>query len=130
MKTPLKDRDVRFFVEDGCLVRTVTASAAAGDSRSYTHRCEKKAFEAVAYAVEETPAEGEGTSLGDIAKREKLPFTQANVALEFLKERGLVEVRHRRCYPATRTVHLDAMVEFHALAYAAAGHGHPDTGEG
>jgi hypothetical protein len=39
-----------------------------------------------------------------------------NVSLEFLKERGLVEVRHRRCYPATKHTHLDAMVEFHALA--------------
>jgi hypothetical protein len=39
-----------------------------------------------------------------------------NVALEFLKERGLVDVRHRRCYPSTRHTHLDAMVEFHALA--------------
>ncbi len=37
------------------------------------------------------------------------------MALEFLKERGLVEVRHRRCYPASNSVHLDAMVEFHAL---------------
>jgi len=38
------------------------------------------------------------------------------VALEFLKERGLVEVRHRHCYPATEDVYLDAMVEYHALA--------------
>jgi hypothetical protein len=72
----------------------------------------------VAHAVEETPAEGQGTSLIDVVGREDLPFTQVNVALEFLKERGLVEVRHRRCYPATRHVHLDAMVEFHALAEA------------
>ena len=50
-----------------------------------------------------------------IARKEHLPFTQVNVALEFLKERGIVDVRHRRCYPATESVHLDAMVEWHAL---------------
>ena len=66
----------------------------------------------------ETPAEGRGTTLIDVVGREDLPFTQVNVALEFLKERGLVEVRHRRCYPATKHTHLDAMVEFHALAHA------------
>ena len=134
MKTPLKDRDVRFFVQDGCLVRTVTAAAGSGDGRAYTHRCAKAAFEAVAHALAETPVEGDGTSLGDIARREKLPHTQTNIALEFVKERGLVEVRHRRCYPASGgDLYLDAMVEFHALAAAGAGDAgqdHPDTGEG
>ena len=114
MNEHLKGRDVTFSVDDGCLVRTVTGAG----GRSYTHRCSKAAFEAVAHAVEETPAEGRGTSLLDVVGREDLAFTQANVALEFLKERGLVEVRHRRCYPATRHTHLDAMVEFHALAHA------------
>ncbi len=51
-----------------------------------------------------------------IARKESIPFTQVNVALEFLKERGLVDVRHRRCFPATLDVYLDAMVEYHALA--------------
>ena len=114
MNEHLKERDVRFTVEDGDLVRTVTGAG----GRSYIHRCSKAAFEKVAHAVEETPAEGEGTSLIDVVGREDLPFTQVNVALEFLKERGLVDVRHRRCYPATRHTHLDAMVEFHALAEA------------
>jgi len=114
MKTNLKKRHVHFFIEDGCLVRTVTADA--GDGRAYTHRCAKDIFETVAWAMEELPREGDGTTLMHIAKREALPFTQVNVALEFLKERGIVDVRHRRCYPATQSVHLDAMVEFHALA--------------
>jgi hypothetical protein len=117
MNDHLKEREVTFAVEDGCLVRTVTGAG----GRSYTHRCSKHAFEKVAHAIEETPAEGEGTSLIDVVGREDLPFTQVNVALEFLKERGLVGVRHRRCYPATRHTHLDAMVEFHALAEAAKG---------
>jgi hypothetical protein len=110
MKT--NDCNIRFFVHDACLVRSVTGSGI----RAYTHRCPKATFETVAHAIEETPAEGRGTTLEDIAAREKLAFTQVNVALEFLKERGIVDVRHRRCYPATTSVHLDAMVEFHALA--------------
>src|SRR5213080_702007 len=114
MNDHLRNRNVAFTVEDGCLVRTVTGAG----GRSYTHRCSKAAFEAVAHAVEETPAEGRGTSLIDVVGRENLAFTQVNVALEFLKERGIVEVRYRRCYPATRNTHLDAMVEFHALAHA------------
>jgi len=114
MKTSIKERNVIFFVQDGCLVRIVAGEV--GDDRTYTHRCEKQAFETVAHAIAETPREGDGTTLMLIAKREKLPFTQVNVALEFLKERGLVDVRHRRCYPATPDVYLDAMVEYHALA--------------
>jgi hypothetical protein len=114
MKTNLKNRSVVFFVRDGCLVRIVAADT--GDGRTYTHRCPKRAFETVAHAISETPKEGDGTSLMQIARRETLPSTQVNVALEFLKERGLVDVRHRRCYPATADVYLDAMVEYHALA--------------
>ena len=112
MKGNLQDRDVRFFVQDGCLVRVV----ASCDGRGYQHRCSLKTYETVAHAVEETPVEGEGCSMTEIARRESLPYTQVNVALEFLKQRGIVDVRHRRCYPGTRSVHLDAMVEFHALA--------------
>src|SRR5687768_4765998 len=103
MRTNLKQRDVRFIVQDRCLVR----STSGADGRSYTHRCRLKAFESVAYAVDETPADGDGTSMAEIAKREGLPFTQVNVALQFLKERGIIDVRHRRCYPATRSPHLD-----------------------
>ncbi len=114
MKTNLKNRDVRFYIEDECLVRTVVSDAS--DGRTYTHRCTKVAFETVAHAIAEMPAEGEGTSLMQIARQENIAFTQVNVALEFLKERGIVGVRHRRCYPDTREVHLDAMIEFHALA--------------
>ena len=112
MRTNLHNREVTFRVEDGCLVRTVAGS----DGRTYTHRCAKEAFETVAHAMSETPAEGDGTTLTILARRETLAFTQVNVALEFLKDRGIVDVRHRRCYPATRDVYLDALVEFHALA--------------
>jgi hypothetical protein len=83
--------------------------------RTYTHRCAKVVFETVAHAINETLHEGDGTSLTTIVRHEKLPFTQVNIALEFLKERGLVEVRHRHCYPTTEDVYFDAMIEYHAL---------------
>ena len=114
MRTSLQHRSVVFFVQDGCLVRIVAGKG--GDDRTYTHRCAKQAFETVAHAIAETPREGDGTSLACIVRQEKLPFTQVNVALEFFKERGLVHVRHRRCFPASMDVYLDAMVEYHALA--------------
>jgi hypothetical protein len=120
MRTSLKNRSVVFFVQDGCLVRIVAGKA--GDDRTYTHRCSQAAFETVAHALAETPKGGDGTSLYAIARQETLPYTQVNVALEFLKERGLIDVRHRRCYPATTgDFYLDAMVEYHALADGEAG---------
>jgi hypothetical protein len=114
MRTGLQNRSVVFFVQDGCLVRIVAGKE--GDDRTYTHRCAKHVFETVAHAVNEAPREGDGTSLAAIVRQEKLPFTQVNVALEFFKERGLVDVRHRHCYRATEDVYLDAMVEWYALA--------------
>ena len=112
MRPRLEDRNRRFTVEDGCLIRTVVG----GKNGGYTHRCCRKAFETVAHALGETPAAGKGTTLEEISQREDLAFTQVNVALEFLKERGIAAVRHRRCYPAASTTFEDAMVEFLALA--------------
>ena len=43
-------------------------------------------------------------------------FTNVAVALAFLRERGILDVRYRRNYAATQCAHLDAMTEFHALA--------------
>ena len=115
MRTGLIKRSAAYFVQDGCLVRSVAGSDDNGGGRTYTHRCTKATFESVAHAINETPRQGDGTSGARLARQERLPFTQVNVALEFLKERGLVEVRHRHCYPATTDVYLDAMIEFHAL---------------
>ena len=99
-----------FDVIDGALTRTVELD----NEHQYVHRCSREVFEAVAHAVNAAPTEG--TSTGIIARQERLPFTQVNVALEFMKERGLIDVCHRRCYPATEDIYLDAMVEFCALA--------------
>ena len=53
MKKNLPNRDVTYTVLDGCLVRTTTG----GDGRAYTQRCSRAVYEAVAYAINETPAE-------------------------------------------------------------------------
>ncbi len=111
MRRNIRDRQITFNHQDGCLVRTVTGD----DGRNYTHRCELEVFEKVAYAMEETLSEGEGTTMPVIVAAEDLPFTQVDVALAFLHERGIIDRRHRRNYPATTSVHLDAMVEWHAL---------------
>ena len=81
---------------------------------SYTHRCSLEALQEVAWSVEERAKDGVTTgelwdALPDFAG------TQLSVALEFLKERGIVETRGRRNYAASGTVFEDAMTEFHAL---------------
>ncbi len=115
MKTNPQNPKVRFLHRQGCLVRIVAAPQAAG-ARTYPYRCTKDVFETVAWALAEMPREGPGATAMQLARRENLPFTQVTVAIEFLKERGIVEVRQRRCYPATGGADLDAMVEWHALA--------------
>lgn len=111
MRRSIPNRDITFRHEDGCLVRTV----AGADGRAYTHRCSLDVFEKVAWVLEETPAEGNGVAIGEIAAAESLPHTQVDVTLAFLHERGIIDRRHRRNYPASTSVHLDAMVEWHAL---------------
>jgi hypothetical protein len=101
----------RFEVLGDHLVRTVVAA----DGRSYQHRCRLDAYRRVAHAVDETTADGPGLTMETLAAGEDIPFTQANVALEFLKERGVVVARLRRAYPASSTAFEDAMIEFHAL---------------
>ncbi|MCG3174643.1 MAG: hypothetical protein GMKNLPBB_02903 [Myxococcota bacterium] len=116
MKTNFRTRHVRFTVLDGCLVREVVDQAS---NKTYRHRCAKRTFETVVHAMSEITSEGEGTTLTQIARQERLPCTQVNVALEFLKDRGVVDVRHRRSYPSgSPTFFEDAMIEFHYLADA------------
>lgn len=111
MRRSFRNRQITFQHQDGCLVRTV----AGADGRTYTHRCELAVFEKVAWVLEETPAEGDGVAINEIAAAENLPHTQVDVTLAFLHERGIIDRRHRRNYPATSSVHLGAMVEWHAL---------------
>ena len=107
---PRVERTEIFTVFDDHLIRSVVPQS----GEPYEHRCPRKAFEQVALAIDEMG--GEGFTLELLVQREELPFTQVAVALAFLKERGIVETRHRRNYAATQCAHLDAMTEFCALA--------------
>lgn len=104
-------REVTFAVLDDHLVRTVQYR----DGGGYQHRCSKANYEAVAHAAGATPPQGDGLALGALADELRLPQTQVNVALEFLKERGVLVTRGRRSYPASNFAAADAMIEYHAL---------------
>lgn len=115
MRRRPRDRNVNFDVVDGVLTRTVSFR----DGHAYTHRCTRQVYESVAYAIEERAGSGgggEGVTLDSLAAALDLPFTQVNVALEFMKERGCVVTRNRRNYPASTFLYEDAMCEFMFLA--------------
>jgi len=109
MQTRFRKSDVRFDVADGHLVRTVTAA----DGRSYVHRCSREVYESVTHAMQSVGPDGATVDTLTVAL--DAPYTQVNVALEFLKERSCVQTRHRRNYPASDFVFEDAMIEFLAL---------------
>ena len=104
------ERDETFDVLDDHLIRKVTPVR----GKPYEHRCPRASFEQIAHTADEIGSDG--FTLESLVAHEGLPFTQVAVALAFLKERGIIETRYRRNYPATDCVHLDAMTEFHALA--------------
>ena len=95
---------------DERLVQTVTPRG----GRPYVHRCTRGVFEAVCHALE--AGRGDGATMETLAEAIDAPYTQVNVALEFLKERGCLETRLRRSYPASKVLFEDAMIEFLALA--------------
>lgn len=103
-------RDITFQVIDDRLVRTVTLP----NGRTYTHRCTRDVYREVAYAIEERAADG--VTMEIVADAIDAPYTQVNVAMEFMKERGCVEVRHRRTYATSGCLYEDAMIEFMYLA--------------
>ena len=102
-------RDETFRIDrNGMLVRAVVPRR----GRPYEHRCPLDTLEAVCHRFDE---HGEGDTVETIAEAIDAPMTQVATALAFLLERGIVTVEHRRNYPATIDVHLDAMTEYHAL---------------
>jgi len=106
-----RTRTVNYSIEDDYLRRAVTRS----DGKSYAHHCSREVYEAVAYAMED----GQGHTGQELSKTLDLPFTQVDVAFQFMKDRGVIETRRkRRSYAASRCVYEDAMVEFLALAGA------------
>lgn len=114
MSTRSRNRIVTFDVVDDHLEMKVVFPDTPG--RDYLHRCTRDIFREVAFTIEEKAAGG--TTLEDLVAAMDAPFTQVNVALAFMKERGCVEVRRRRTYPASDMVYEDAMIEFCYLADA------------
>jgi hypothetical protein len=96
----------------GVLVRVVTLQ----DGSSYHHSCTLESFTEVAGFIDEQAAVGVTTKeLWD--RLDGVPCTQATVALDFLKERGCVEVERRRCFPVSNCFFEDALCEWHALVH-------------
>ncbi|MEX2387542.1 MAG: hypothetical protein WD534_06660 [Phycisphaeraceae bacterium] len=114
MRDRARQRAVIFDVIDDTLVRTVAFPFS--DREGYIHRCTRKVYEDVAYAIQERVKEG--ATLDSLVEALDAPFTQVNVALEFMKERGCVVTRGRRSYPASTCLYEDAMVEYLFLAEA------------
>jgi hypothetical protein len=104
-----RTRSVEYGVEDdGSLRRTVLLS----DGTQYVHRCTRGHFEQIAHAFQDQ----HGHTLAELAKALDLPFTQVNVAMEFLKERGCIVTRYKRhTHAASNFVYEDAMIEYLAL---------------
>lgn len=104
-----------FTVEDDHLVRRVVPNI----GKPYEHRCPRAAFEQIAHAAEEL-GDG-GFTIGTLLSYERdatrfVSWTNVAIVIAFLRERSILDVRHRTNYSASPTVHLDAMTEFHALA--------------
>ena len=104
------DHRQTFALEDGWLVRTVVKP----DGSSYQHRCSQDSYRTVAHYIDEHATDWVTTN-GLWDGLPDVPCTQAAIALAFLKERGCVTVRHRRCYPASNFLVEDVLLEFHAL---------------
>jgi len=108
-------RNETFEVFDDHLVRKVVPVR----GQPYEHRCPRAAFEQIAHAAEEL---GEaGFTLEAIVDYERragrdVTFTNVAVALAFLRERSVLDVRYRRNYAASTCLFEDAMTEYHALA--------------
>ncbi len=116
-QTRHRNRDVTFDVVDDHLEMKVTfpdAPDARGRGRDYLHRCTRDIFREVAFTIEEHAAGG--MTLEDLVAAMDAPYTQVNLALAFIKERGCIEVRRRRSYPASGQLYEDAMIEFMFLA--------------
>ena len=103
-------RRVTFEVERGQLVRHVWRA----DDRSYTQRASLEALKEVALFID--AREETGVTTGQLWDAfPAIGATQLSVALDFLKERGCIETRGRRNFPASKFLYEDALIEFHAL---------------
>lgn len=105
--------NVTFAVEDGYLVMRAIATTTG---RPYRHACPAADLEAVAHAIDGAGPGGVTREGLHVATR--LAWTRISVAVLFLFERSIIERAGRRggwYVPASGSVHLDAMTEYHAL---------------
>jgi len=99
-----------FRVDDqGALVRTRIGTG----GHRYEHRCSLETLRAVAHHFD--GRDSDQRTLNQIAGAERVAWTQAAVALAFLKERGIVERHGDANHAASNDCYLDAMTEYHAL---------------
>ena len=104
-----RSRTIEYTVIDGNFLRRTTTLS---DGTAYTHHCPRGIYEAVAYAMED----GKGHTGSETAETLDLPYSAVDVAFQFMKDRGIIETRHRRrSFGASKCVFEDAMLEFHAL---------------
>jgi hypothetical protein len=109
--TSLQRREA-FTIEYEALVRRVVPRR----GRPYEHRCKAATFRAIAEVIDQHA--GEPFVLEDLTRRTACTWTQAAVALAFLKERGCaVPCPGRRTVAASRFVLEDALTEWHALCH-------------
>jgi hypothetical protein len=96
---------------DGALAREVVP----GHGRPYRHRCPLAALEEVAHTIDE--AGEQPVLLVPLARQLDLPYTRVNVALAFMKERGILVPADRRSHVQNNPggTWLDTMTEYHAL---------------
>ena len=126
MRRSTENRQIEYRgTPGGALERVVTLP----DGREYAHRCSEDIFRQVAtYLDDHVTASGSGGgsagfTMTSVADAIDAPLTQVNVALELLKERGMILTSGRRGYIEEGYrdgVYEHALVEFYALI-----EGHP-----
>lgn len=110
-------RDETFAIAEKILTRHVIPAEDRG--KPYAHTCDLDVFENVAHTIDKL--NGASFTFEVIRAATNAPFTQVAVAIAFLKERGCVVPTQRRHHAAaTECVHLDALVEWHALGRTSA----------
>lgn len=117
MPTPTNDT---FRIENGVLIRSVVPRRGKGGA--YEHACTEGVFKDVAFAIEQRG--GGAFTTEDIRAAIESPFTQTNVAMMFLLERGCIERgRNRTLRASEHYAYEDALIEYHALKDGSPGAG-------
>ena len=122
MRRSTENRQIEYRgTPGGALERVVTLP----DGREYAHRCSEEIFRQVATYLDDhvTVSRGAGFTMTSVADAIDAPLTQVNVALELLKDRGIILTSGRRGYidVGYRDGAFEhALVEFYALI-----EGHP-----